>query len=190
VGPSEYVLVFVSIILGLGIGDMLVSLHRMLRAGRAVRWDWATPWSAVIVLFLNLRTWWGLFPGKDDHAPMTIAAFLPLLVTMVLLFLLSASVLPDDVPEEGVDLKTYYAGNSRYFWSLMSLLLAFNSLQVIWEHSAGGTKMVRALEGSLVDLVVLMMFGSLIIVRARWWHVIVLLLAISGPAFWLSRSVG
>jgi hypothetical protein len=188
-GPSEYVLVFVSLILGLGIGDMLISLHRILRAGRQVRWDWAAPWTAIIVILLNVQTWWSLFPrGKD--APMTIAGFLPLLVTLILLFLLSAASLPDEASEAKLDLKAYYDGNRRYFWSLMTLVFAWNIGSDLIQELLGGRPLLRALADRPLDIVVLALFASLIFVGRRWWHALVLLLAMAGPVTWLSRSVG
>ena len=188
-GPSEYVLVFVSIILGLGIGDMLISLHRLLRQGRRVRWDWAAPWAALIVILLNVMTWWSLFPrGKDG--PATIAGFLPLLVTLILLFLLSAAALPDEASEDRLDLKVYYEGNRRYFWSLMSLVFAWNIAHDVIAQVTNGQPLLAVLADRPLDLVVLALFVSLIFVRQRWWHALVLLLAMVGPVAWLSRRVG
>lgn len=188
-GASEYVLVLVSIILGLGLCDLLVSLHRLLRAGRRVRWDWAAPWAAVIVLFINLRTWWSMFPQPGD-GPRTIGQFLPDLVGVTLLFLMSASVLPDEVPEEGLDLKAWSEGNRRYFWSLMSLGIIWNSLQVFCSKLGPGWDWARAADGVGVDFLVIAALVSLIFVRARWWLAVVMALAMAGPALWLSRSVG
>lgn len=193
-GASEYVLVLVSIILGLGLCDMLVSLHRLLRAGRAVTWDWAAPWAAIIVLFINLRTWWSLFPGRDD-APTTIGQFLPVLVGVILLFLMSASVLPDEVPEKGadgggLDLKAWFEGNRRYFWTLMSLSIVWNSVMVVMDRLGAGQGWARAIDGVGVDLIVIAALVSLVFLRARWWLALVMLLAMAGPALWLGRSVG
>ncbi len=37
---AEHVIVFISIIIGLAVGDLLVSFHRLLRERRRVRWAW------------------------------------------------------------------------------------------------------------------------------------------------------
>jgi hypothetical protein len=40
---GEYVAVFVSIILGIALGDLALSTHRLLRARHRVEWHWVTP---------------------------------------------------------------------------------------------------------------------------------------------------
>ena len=40
---ADFVLAFVGIIIGLGVADLLISLHKLLRAGRRVKWHWAYP---------------------------------------------------------------------------------------------------------------------------------------------------
>lgn len=109
----EYVSVMASIIIGLALVDVLVSLNRLIRAGRLVRWDWAAPLAAVLVVLTLIQIWWGLY--RPEEQPMTIGQFLPLLVELVILFLLGAAALPDEVPADGLDLKAYYDRNGPYF---------------------------------------------------------------------------
>ena len=50
--PFEYSLVLVTIIVGLAMTDMLVSLHRLLRSRTKVHWHWLPLISALLVLLV------------------------------------------------------------------------------------------------------------------------------------------
>ena len=185
----EGALVFASIILGVGVTDALMSLHRMLRARRRVRWDWAVPAVALLVLLTIIQIWWSTQALSRQEVPLTIGAYLPLVVELILLFLLAAAVLPDEVPAEGLDLKTYYDENGSYIWTLYSAALGWTILTRIVVNPN-----VRApadiLDNYGMDLLILLLMVSLIFVRRRWWHAVVLLILSTGPIGWLSRSLG
>ena len=51
----DFLLAFVGIILGLGVADLLTSLHKLLRAGSRVKWHWATPTLAALMLGIDLE---------------------------------------------------------------------------------------------------------------------------------------
>lgn len=121
---------------------------------------------------------------------MTIGQFLPLLVELVILFLLAAAALPDDIPPGGLDLKLYYDRNGPYFWSLFTAALGWLIVVEGAGTLANGEDIGRLLEARLIDLAVLGVFASLIFVRRLWWHAIAFLFLATGPIGWLSRSLG
>ncbi len=183
----EYVSVLASIIIGLAMTDILVSLHRLIRAGRAIRWDWAAPLAALLVALTLIQIWWSLY--TPDGEPMTIGRFLPVLVVLVLLFLLASAALPDKVPGEGLDLRAYYDRNGPYFWSLFTATLGWLLITGGVEAAMNG-EIGRFLSYRLVDMIVVAVFASLIFVRRRWWHAIAFLVLSTGPLGWFSRSLG
>jgi len=127
---AEFVLAFVGIIIGLGVADVLVSLHGLLRAGRRVKWHWATPALAALMLLVSLVLWWQcyyLFGGLTSE---TIAGFLPNFLLLVVAFLMMAAALPDEVPADGIDLKQYYLSTRVHQWTLMSAALGGGVLLV------------------------------------------------------------
>lgn len=183
----EYTSVMASIIIGLALVDVLVSLNRLIRAGGLVRWHWASPVASVLVVLTLIQVWWSLYSPQDTG--LTIGQFLPLLVELVILFLLSAAALPDEVTPDGVDLKAYYHRNGPYFWSLFTAALAWPLITDIVQAIMNGS-VLDFLSGRLVDLGVLVVFASLIFIRKLWWHAIAMLLLSAGPIGWLSRSLG
>jgi hypothetical protein len=121
VSPFEYVLPMVSILVGLAIGDLSLSLHRLLRARRRVRWDWLPLATALLVLLLILEFWWGFYGVGRAEVWTRYWGFLILCSGLITMFLLASAALPDAVPAEGLDLADYYEDNRRYFWVLFSL---------------------------------------------------------------------
>ena len=184
----EYVSVMTSIIIGLALVDVLISANRLIRAGSAVRWDWAAPAASVLVVMTLLQIWWGQYQPTD--AGLTIGQFLPLFVELVILFLLAAAALPDEIPADGLDLRAYYDRNGPYFWSLFTAALVWLTGVDLAQGLVAGVPILALLEARMGDLVIVGVFASLIFVRKRWWHAIALAILSTGPIGWLSRSLG
>lgn len=152
-----------------------------------MRWHWAPVVAAVLVVLTLIQIWWSLY--QPEGGAVTMGQFLPLFAELVILFLLAAAALPDEVPPEGVDLRAYYDRNRRYFWGLFAAALGWLLFVDIVENALNGT-LLEFLSQRIVDFAVLAVFVSLVFVRRLWWHAVSLLLLSSGPIGWLSRSLG
>ena len=184
----EGALIFASIIIGLAVADQLISLHRLLRKRREVRWDWAAPAVALLVLLAQVQIWWSL---AQRHGTLTIGEFLPILGLLILMFLLASAVLPDEVPRKGIDLKAYYHDNGSYIWSLFAAASGMGTATRLVADLQAGAPALPLLTERIPEFVVLGVIVSLIFIRRRWWHAAaLLLLAGVGPVLWLSRSLG
>jgi hypothetical protein len=118
---SEYVMAFVTIVLGLAVTDLLVSLHRLLRVWRRVQWDWLAPLFALLMLFAALIIWWLCFVRFRDLQSLSILEFLPRLAFLAINVLMIVSALPDEIPEQGVNLRQFYLESRLHIWSLVAL---------------------------------------------------------------------
>src|SRR3954467_10261189 len=118
----ESVAVLVAIILGLALAELATSFHRLMRAGKRVQWDWMSPALAFVMLLETVQFWWLSKAWYANATELRILEFLPRLLLLLLIYLLAAAVLPDEVPEDGVDLRSFYVDSSRYFWALVLLL--------------------------------------------------------------------
>ncbi len=134
-GAFEYLLLFAAVILGLAVSDLTISLHRLLNAADKVKWD-ALPLLAAALAFERIIAEWWTWHSADHLASnFTFGMFLGVLVSTVLLFLMSAVALPDEIGEE-VDLRAHYARTHRRFWLLFSAhWLALNGV-AIWAQIA------------------------------------------------------
>ena len=184
---NDAVLVFASIIMGVAVADQLTSLQRLLRRRKEVRWDWLLLWVAAAVLLTQIQLWWTI-AGQRETA-ITIGAFLPLIIELILLFLLAAASLPDGTAADRPDLRQYYDDQSRYIWSLYALALGW--LVVVQMVTDWMQKGSYSLAGNLDEFGVLALMASMAIVKRRAWHVASLVvLTYTGPIGWLWRSLG
>jgi hypothetical protein len=162
----SYLSAFVTIVLALGLSDLLMSFHRLVAHGRAVRWA-ALPLAAALFVLLALLTeffsMWGLVAVERVSFVGLVFHLLP----TFFIFLAASAVLPDDLGEGAFDLDAFYFSRQRYFY--LTLALAF----------LGDAP--RALEGVPFDLgeilaivapstIVASIFVVLAFSRRRWLH--------------------
>ena len=160
----EYITVLVSIVIGLAIADIATSLHRLLRAGRRVKWDWIAPTAAALVLLELFNLWWKWhgFTGE------TLGEVMPYFVALLLLFLAASACLPDEVPEEGIDLRQFAEQSHLYFWLVYTAFVLVwiglrTSLDIGRGDSAG-----TILAAHWFDYLTMAVYGAVIGVRRRW----------------------
>ena len=118
----ERVDVLVAIILGLAMAELGTSFHRLMRAGKRVRWDWMSLALAYAMLLEIVQFWWLSQAWYANATELRLIEFLPRFLIFLLIYLMAAAVLPDKIPENGIDLRAFYVESSRYFWALVVLL--------------------------------------------------------------------
>lgn len=123
---TSHSITLISIIVGLGLTELLLNLHRLIHARDRVRWDpLPVLWTATVLLML-LNYWWAVVLRRDgSELAHTAAAYGLLLVHPLLLFLLCATVLPRQVSEDGLDMRRAYESDRRAFaWLFVLYMLA------------------------------------------------------------------
>lgn len=114
----EHSIALISVVVGLGLADLLSNLNRIIRARRQVRWD-PLPllWSFIALLLVN-NYWWGLYQGSVvATAASSAATFLVGLSLPIMLYLICAAVLPGTRMSEASDMRATYLAESRYFFA-------------------------------------------------------------------------
>ena len=108
----SYLSAFVTIVLAVAITDMIQSTHRLIRARKRVKWDPAQLIFAALIAALVVSEFfslWGTFAVEE----ITFPGLVWILVVPTLMALLAYSVLPDEVPEQGLDLREFYVAERR-----------------------------------------------------------------------------
>lgn len=114
---TEYWATLVSIIIGLGVADLLVNFHRLLHDRKRVRWDPLPLLWALTTLLLLFNFWWAVAMNLDgSHDATVVGEFVLLAISPILLFLMCASVLPRALPTDGkLDMRAEWVETRRVF---------------------------------------------------------------------------
>jgi hypothetical protein len=167
---AEYVTTFVAIIVSLAVADLLISLHRLLRAGSRVRWHWIPAALALYALLLAVNFWWGNYSRFVHLKRVAMVEFLPTLTSLVILFLILAAVLPDEIPAGGLDLKKWYEDNARYIWLLNVVGLGMVLTVFAVTHVRTGPDVIQYLGDQSLNLALIIGAILLLFVKRLWVH--------------------
>ncbi len=116
----DIVLTLFTIVYGLMLTDLFFSLHKLIRRRKTVQWHWLPLLVTWYLFLIILKNWWDLAFFQNSTEWMNILFFLAYGHLLVLIFLSVSTVLPDDIQQNGINLKDYYFKNHRYFWGLMT----------------------------------------------------------------------
>ncbi len=179
----EYLIVLVSILVGLGLADLTKSLRDLVLPEMDVRWHGLPVIWAVIVLGYVLWAWWAfyvLLRSEVWHHPVT---FLPVLLTTLTLYLLCAFALPDADREEAsyvttdaegttIDLETFYLSTAhrRWFFGTAALfsLLFFGTFSA-WLLYEGERSIQAAVVNMLLTFPILTIPHLILAATERKW---------------------
>src|SRR4051812_23106209 len=103
----SYLSVLLSIIIGLGLTQLLTAVGRLIRHRDRVRFDWLPLLWASALLVVFVQVWWSMF-GLRTFQQWTFPDFLLVLSQTCTLYLMAAVVLPEQVEGTTVDLAAHY----------------------------------------------------------------------------------
>lgn len=179
----EYAVGLISLIVGLALADIAVSLHRLIKHRDQVRWSAFSVLAVVLVAFQCVAMWYDSWFLRTVADQFNIFFYISILAELFLLFLAASAVLPDE-REDGWDLVAYHARQRRYLWTLMSLFYASYALH--WLHFQTSTgRAERILSEGWMPTLPLVCSLLLIWARASWQRIalVVVLLAAQVGAY-------
>jgi len=121
VSEFENISVLLSIIIGLGVTQLLSGFARLLRDGRELGGAW---WIFVIIatlLLADFQVWWVSF-GWQRITEWTFFGYIAYLVLPVILYLLAYLVLPADLHLNGNELVRAFIAKRKPFFVLIMLI--------------------------------------------------------------------
>jgi|SRR5579871_1315549 len=165
-GSYEYFVVLLVVLVGLALSDLTISTHKLLAAGRKVHWHWAAPAVAVLSAILVVGEFMSAWSAKNKtvHFPNMLAS----IGLFVLLYLGAAAALPDEVPSEGLDLKSFYSQNRAHFWGAMAIFMVAQTALVAVNPLNQMSPDFLYFVGQ--DLLAALVCASLIWTNRSWWH--------------------
>jgi hypothetical protein len=124
----EYIAVLLSIILGLGITQLLSGIARLVRDGRALAPAWWIMVIVAVLLVMHFQVWWVSFEWRHVQA-WTFFAYVSFMILPMLLFLLAYLILPPDPQPEGGELVREFIARRRPFFVIIALVPLASFLQ-------------------------------------------------------------
>lgn len=134
---AEYLSVLVSIVVGMGLSQMLSGFGRMLAARRRVRVYGVSLMQALVVFLALIQFWWSTF-DYDEAILDNFFSFLIFLLAPILLYLLSALVFPDfDDDLATVSMRDHYYDVRPWFFGIGAAAVVSNTVRNVVVEGAG-----------------------------------------------------
>ena len=118
----SYLAVLISIILGLGITELLSGFGRWVENRVSIPAYAPTIVWVATLLVIHVQTWWSMY-GLRHHLDWTFLQFAVVLLQPITLFLMARAVVPSATAAV-LDLKSNYFSQRRWFFGLLIGLLA------------------------------------------------------------------
>lgn len=173
---SEFniVVTLFTLVYGILLTDLFSSFHRLVKNRKKVKWHWLSILSAWYIFLLILKNWWDFAFSNNSSQWLNIFYFIAYAHSLILLFLIASTALPDKVPEKGINLKTYYFQNHRYFWGLMSAIgFTFLLISVIPKILQNNPINISNLVANLIILALTILLS---VNKKYWLHSVLLIL--------------
>ena len=124
----SYLSVLLSIVLGLGVANLLTGFARVIQMRARVKLYLPVLLWAFTLVLMHIQTWWMMY-GMQHVPAWTFGKFALVLLQPVLLFFLSALIWPDFDRDEALDLKANYYAQTRWFFGILIAILLFSLLR-------------------------------------------------------------
>jgi len=121
----EFLMVLVSIIIGLGIAEILTGIARQVRCRGSVHGYWVHSALATGIFFALLQQWWEIW-GLRVVPEWTFHGLVMMLTGPVGLFLVAHLLFPE--PMQGANLREYYHGVMRPIWWLAAVTVVLATI--------------------------------------------------------------
>ncbi len=164
-GPFEYVTVLISIILGLGITQIVTGFADIIHQWNRIKLYWPHVLWMVIVFFLHIQEWWNIYDLRS-YEVWRLPTFLLISLYPINLFILARLLFPVFYPDETtLDYKEFYFANYRKFFFGVILTAIFSGIENFVIAESGW-------EGIVLQLLILvtLSFVALRKLRQEWIH--------------------
>jgi hypothetical protein len=127
ISAFEYVTVFISIILGLGVTQILTGIADLVHQNQRVKIYWPHLVWILLALIMHVQEWWVTFELRT-YGPWRLPIFLFVLLYPVVLFILARLLFPFGFSEGEIDLEKFYFENYRRIFLFVAILALLSIL--------------------------------------------------------------
>lgn len=182
---QEYLVMFLSLIIGLGLAELLRNLRELIQPRRAVHWHPLPLIWVVMILLVLAQFWWGYYEVTMNPLWQNYFAFLVLLSSAISLYLICAFALPSEEAGDTIDLEKFYYSFPRRLWFFGMVIVVIVTAQGIgWMGRLG----VRWGLGEWFRLTIGLLSVGMIITKRKSYHWGVTLCFVVGFLFYVTQS--
>ncbi len=145
----EYLSVFLSVIMGLGVTHILAGLSKTIHYRRTLGLSWVHTLWAINILIYIVIIWWGMF-WWSKQSSWSFFEFLLLLSYAITLFLAASLLFPWDMPRD-FDFRVHFEETRAWFFGVFFFAWCLDIPETVLKAEEG----VRALPQVYIALVVL-----------------------------------
>lgn len=136
----EYVVVMVSVVLGLGITQILAATTLVIQQPHRVRADWVHGSWVAYMLVQHFQSWWVIWLFREQMPPLNLITYMVMMGNPVLLYLATSVLLPPRLTRR-IDLREHYERVRGWFfflfglsalWPLVTLIMLLGRIPLIW----------------------------------------------------------
>lgn len=172
--PFEYVTVLISIILGLGITQIMTGIADIIHQWNKMKLYWPHLLWILLVFIMHIHEWWYTYDLKT-HESWYILSFIFINLYPIMLFVLARLMFPFGAMEVETDFKEFYFGNYRKFFLIVTILILLAIVQDVFLEGYGwkdqllkiaillalGSIALKKIENELVHkIIILLLLGS------------------------------
>lgn len=128
--PFEYVVVLTSLILGLGIAQILMGVSDILSHWKQIKFSLPLNVYIVVVFLIHIQEWWINYQYSKELMAWTLPVVLAILIFPILLFLQARMLFPTGSRSNETDMDAYFKDQWRWLYSLGFLTV----LVSIWHN--------------------------------------------------------
>jgi hypothetical protein len=168
--PFEYVTVLISIILGLGITQIITGVADIIHQWNRVKLYWPHMLWIVFVFFLHVEEWWVIYDLRSIQI-WKLPMFLFVILYPINLFILARILFPFGTTEATTNFKEFYFHNYKKFFIGVMVLSALAVLEnLLVSH--------LKLTGQLNQMMLLLVLGFIVYknYKIEWLHKIIVIL--------------
>lgn len=177
----EFLMVLVSIIVGLGIAEILTGIALQIRCRESSPGYWLHSCGVALIFLALLQNWWELW-DLHNTPEWAFYSLVLMLIAPAGLYLIAHLIFPE--PMKNSNFREYYYGPMRPIWWLAVLVaisstlfrpLAFGSELITWDNAAGailfsGFIALASSRNSVLHSVLVPTFLALILWDIIRWH--------------------
>lgn len=148
ISPFEYIIVLISIILGMGITQVLTGV-----AGMIMRWDYIkTYWPHTVLILLvfvfHIQEWWVTYELRS-YTYWRLPVFLFIILYPVNLYMLARIIFPLRWRSAAMDMRAFYNESSR---KVFTLIMSLSILSIVQNLTIGDETLLSQVGQFIVAL--------------------------------------